>query len=184
MNTKILKTIGFVSLLGMVWVSAIACQKNPQAQSNAVQVAPAGPVPTVIQNPPSLAQPGQGGMNLPKPRDNGDYTRSTHTTWEVTDRDPNGLNCRMANNLSSYDQLLANQGQVTMNIKNWPVVGTIKQGQDFEINLGPAGFGIVYDNENQPWMYVERTDEQGAASNCFVRANHRFVQPIATQNVL
>lgn len=180
MNTTTFRKIGLISLLGLVWMSAIACQKTPQADNNAVPVAPAAPPSVTNQNSPRLPQPDNGSMMLPQPQDNGDFTRSTHVTWEVTDPDPDGLNCRMAEDLSNYDQLLAQQGQVVLNIKNWPVVGTLKQGQDFVINPGPAGFGVVYDSENQPWMYVERTDEEGAVTNCFVRANSSFVQPIPT----
>jgi hypothetical protein len=82
---------------------------------------------------------------------------------------------------TTYSELENPGNQTELNIENWPVVGQLKPGQNFEINLGPAGFGIVYDTKQQPWIYVEKANEAGAPSHCFVRANQRFVQPISPQ---
>jgi hypothetical protein len=80
---------------------------------------------------------------------------------------------------TNYSQLENPSNKTELNIENWPVVGKLPAGQDFEINLGPAGFGVVYDTKQQPWIYVEKTDQTSDPSHCFVRANRQFVQPIS-----
>ncbi len=82
---------------------------------------------------------------------------------------------------TNYSQLENPSNKTELNIENWPVVGKLTPGQDFEINLGPAGFGVVYDTKQQPWIYVEKTDQTSAPSHCFVRANRQFVQPISAK---
>jgi hypothetical protein len=69
-----------------------------------------------------------------------------------------------------------------LNIVDWPVVGIFKRGQNFEIELGPAGFGILKDNRNKPWIFVKRSFDKGAPKNCFVRANSSFVRPVQSLN--
>jgi hypothetical protein len=115
-------------------------------------------------------------LELPQPNEQGDYQRTSHRYWEVVDPDPKGLNCRM----SEYSiQEIQNPGsKVELDIDNWPVVGTLKQGDNFEIYLGPSGSGVLYDRQNQPWFFVEKSDDSDPPSNCFVRANSRFVKPI------
>ncbi|MGB3403012.1 MAG: hypothetical protein WBA77_09995 [Microcoleaceae cyanobacterium] len=113
---------------------------------------------------------------LPVPNDRGDYRRTPHRTWKVVDVDPNGLNCRMIN--MTYEELFNPRNNVELDIVNWPIVGTLKQEQRFRINLGPAGFGVMYDTQNKPWMFVEQTLGNNSVSRCFVRANYQFVQPI------
>jgi hypothetical protein len=34
------------------------------------------------------------------------------------------------------------------------------------------------DQKNQPWFFVQKSYDQDAPSNCFVRANSRFVKPV------
>ncbi|MGC9526603.1 MAG: hypothetical protein ACP5D7_13800 [Limnospira sp.] len=186
MNYPTLRKLGLLAFLGIVGIGAIACENLPRtetepARNDAVPVAPAGS-PPAIEERISLPQPDEN-RPLPQPGEGGDFSRSSHRTWEVVDPDPQGLNCRMIEGIDSYDELLARDmgdQNFTFDIGNWPVVGTLEQGQDFQIELGPAGFGVIYDTEERPWIYVERTDETGAPSNCFVRANSSFVQPIPT----
>lgn len=115
-------------------------------------------------------------LPLPKPRSNGDYPRSPHQSWQTT---PNsqGVACRMLGNFT-YEQLADPRNQRALNIEAWPIVGRFQAGQSFNIELGPAGFGVVYDTKRQPWIYVEKTNQAGAPSQCFIRANQRFVEPI------
>ncbi|NJK68604.1 MAG: hypothetical protein HC789_19125 [Microcoleus sp. CSU_2_2] len=115
-------------------------------------------------------------VELPQPKESGDYQRTSHRYWQVVDSDPNGLNCRMGQ--YSIQQIQDPGSKVELDIDNWPVVGALKQGQDFEIYLGPSGLGVLYDEQNQPWFFVEKSDDPGAPSNCFVRANSSFVQPV------
>jgi hypothetical protein len=115
-------------------------------------------------------------VELPQPNEQGDYQRTSHRYWETVDPDPKGLNCRM----SEYSiQEIQNPGsKVKLDIDNWPVVGTLKQGQNFEIYLGPSGSGVLYDKQNQSWFFVEKSDDPDAPNNCFVRANSSFVKPV------
>jgi hypothetical protein len=114
---------------------------------------------------------------LPTPNRSGDYSRTSHTTWQVVDNDPNSLNCRMGR--YSYEQIIDPRSTVVLNIASWPVAGTLKRGQNFEIEIGPAGLGMLYDNKMKPWIFVKRSFNRGAAKNCFVRANSRFVRPVS-----
>lgn len=185
MNLKIiklpwscLKPLSFGLLVGAVALSSVACQDTTaQIEEQPITAAPASVPQAAPQGIPQPAIPGPVTQaQLPQPKANGDFARSTHTTWEAVDQDPEGLNCRMTN--ATYDQIIDPGSKITLDIGNWPVVGTLKAGQDFEISLGPAGFGVVYDTQQQPWIYVEETKIEGAPSGCFVRANNRFVQPI------
>lgn len=115
-------------------------------------------------------------VELPQPNEQGDYQRTSHRYWEVADPDPKGLNCRMGK--YSIEQIQDPGSKVELDIDNWPVVGTLKPGQDFEIYLGPSGLGVLYDKQDQPWFFVEKSEGRGAPSNCFVRANSSFVRPV------
>lgn len=118
-------------------------------------------------------------LPLPTPNQQGDYMRAHHPYWMVVDPDPNGLNCRMGE--YSYDEIIRSSYDGNSDVFeffNWPVVGTFSQGDRFQIHLGPAGFGRITDTRGKPWLYVTRTDANGAPSNCFVRGNTQFVIPV------
>jgi hypothetical protein len=115
-------------------------------------------------------------VELPQPNEKGDYQRTSHRYWEAADPDPNGLNCRMSE--YSIEEIQNPGSNVDLDIGNWPVVGSLKQGQDFEIYLGPSGLGVLYDQKNKPWFFVQKSYDQDAPSNCFVRANSSFVKPV------
>ena len=160
-------------------VSAIACQTSLNSPTPAAQ----GTVDyywELPQVPVSSGETQQNPLSLPQPLANGDYQRSPHLSWEAKAPNVQGVDCRMLKN-TTYSELENPGNQTELNIENWPVVGQLKPGQNFEMNLGPAGFGIVYDTKQQPWIYVEKANETDAPSHCFVRANQRFVQPISPQ---
>ncbi|MEB3826420.1 hypothetical protein [Phormidium sp. CCY1219] len=113
---------------------------------------------------------------LPTPNENGDYGRTSHRYWKVVDPDPNGLNCRMGR--YSYPAIASPRSDVTLDILNWSPVGTLDRGERFEIELGPAGFGILTDTRGKPWFYVRRSFGEYSTSCCFVRANSSFVVPV------
>jgi hypothetical protein len=115
-------------------------------------------------------------VELPQANEQGDYQRTSHRYWQVVDSDPNGLNCRMGQ--YSIQQIQDPGSKVELDIDNWPVVGALKQGQDFEIYLGPSGLGVLYDEQNQPWFFVEKSDSPDGLNNCFVRAHSSFVKPV------
>ncbi len=113
---------------------------------------------------------------LPQPNQRGEYSRTSHPYWEVVDTDPNGLNCRMGPH--SIEEIEDPGSKIDLNIGSWPVVGTLKAGQKFEIYLGPSGLGVLYDSQHQPWFFVEKSEGTGGLSNCFVPARSSFVKPI------
>ncbi len=116
---------------------------------------------------------------LPQPNERGEYQRTSHPYWEVVDSDPNGLNCRMGPH--SIEEIEDPGSKIDLNIDSWPVVGTLKGGQKFEIYLGPSGLGVLYDAQHQPWFFVEKSEGTGGPRNCFVRAHSSFVKPIQPQ---
>jgi hypothetical protein len=123
-----------------------------------------------------MTQNSDSQVELPQPNEQGDYQRTSHRYWEVVDSDPNGLNCRMGK--YSIEEIQNPGSKVELDIDNWPVVGSLKQGQNFEIYLGPSGLGVLYDKQHQPWFFVEKSDAPGTPSNCFVRAHSSFVKPV------
>ncbi|MEB3278165.1 MAG: hypothetical protein VKK42_04495 [Lyngbya sp.] len=152
-------------ILGVIWIGTVGCESTSLAfKQNPTKT------PVVAQN----AEP-----SLPKPLKNGDFTRSSQTTWEAVNANSNGLNCHGLN--LSYEELIDPRNSVKLDIENWPVVGQLKQGQNFEINLGPAGLGMVYDTKQKPWMYVENIVGENGPNHCFVRANSQFVKPISVK---
>lgn len=164
-NPGTVRKLSALLILGVIWMGTVACESTSLAfKQNPTKT------PVVAQN----AEP-----NLPKPLENGDYRRSSQTTWEAVNADSNGLNCHGLD--LSYEELIDPRNSVKFDIQNWPVVGKLKQGQDFEINLGPAGFGVVYDTQQNPWIYVENLAGENGPSHCFVRANSRFVKPISVK---
>ena len=113
---------------------------------------------------------------LPQPNERGEYQRTSHRYWQVVDSDPNGLNCRMGTH--SIQEIENPGSKIDLNIGSWPVVGTLKQGEEFEIYLGPSGLGVLYDKQHQPWFFVEKSQGIDGPANCFVRAHSSFVQPV------
>lgn len=155
---------------------------KPTASGTPKPTASATPKPTASATPkPSPTTPtsqvNQAPQSeLPKPNAQGDYQRTSHKYWQIVDPSGKGVTCRMGK--SSIEQIQTPGNSVVLDIPNWPVIGTFKQGQNFEINSGPAGFGVLLDNNKQPWIYVEKSSVQGAPSKCFVRANSSSVKPV------
>ncbi|WP_413164295.1 hypothetical protein ACL6C3_00380 [Capilliphycus salinus ALCB114379] len=166
-NPGTIRKFSALLILGVIWMGTVGCESTSLAfKQNPTKT------PIVAQNP----EP-----SLPKPLKNGDFTRSPQRTWEAVNANSNGLDCHGLD--LSYEELIERQMQnsVKFDIENWPVVGQLKQGQNFEINLGPAGFGVVYDTKQNPWIYVENLAGENGPSHCFVRANSRFVKPISVK---
>ncbi|NJK33462.1 MAG: hypothetical protein HC919_00035 [Oscillatoriales cyanobacterium SM2_2_1] len=125
---------------------------------------------------------------LPLPNAQGDYLppiRRTpvHRLWQVVDRDPAGLNCRMAAEFPPGTLWFETaRGQVLLTsdrhpIGQWPVVATLKRGamvQAFSGNLGAQL--IIRDRQKKPWLPVLVERSRGGV-HCFVRANSKLIQP-------
>ncbi|GAB4386813.1 MAG: hypothetical protein Kow00121_54180 [Elainellaceae cyanobacterium] len=106
---------------------------------------------------------------------NGDYGRTDHQVWQVVDSDPNGLNCRwsasMPTDWYSPDAQFPNQ-----NFGQWQVVRQFPEGTTLTANLAPAGFALLYDDQQKPWLKVSIGENEQI---CLVRANAAYVRPIA-----
>jgi len=138
------------------------------------------PTTTTAKPSPTTATPQANespANNLPKPNAKGDYSRTYHKFWQIVDTSGKGVSCRMGK--ATIEEIQTPEFSGVLDISSWPVIGNFKQGQSFEINLGPAGFGILPDTKKEPWIFVEKTSEQGAPTKCFVRANSSFVKPIS-----
>lgn len=172
----VILSLGLGLVLTGTGVRAIASQTPPNSPTPETE----GAINNDLELPKvplNSAETEQNPVQLPRPLENGDYRRSPHSAWETTPSYAQGIDCRMLGN-TNYSQLENPSNKTELNIESWPVVGKLNPGQDFEINLGPAGFGVVYDTKQKPWIYVEKTAQSGTPSNCFVRANRQFVQPI------
>ncbi|MGB3532175.1 MAG: hypothetical protein WBA13_01515 [Microcoleaceae cyanobacterium] len=169
MNCKITQTIKPVCIALVVGLMGSTAM-NSQAASSLSERSEIIPV---VEETITVSQ----NYRLPQHDENGNYRRSPHKIWKVVDADPNGLNCRMTS--MSYRELIDPRNDVEFDIVNWPVVGTLRREQQFRIDLGPAGMGMMYDTRQQPWIFVNQTLNGNSVTQCFVRANNRFVQPVA-----
>lgn len=106
---------------------------------------------------------------LPTTNSKGDYIGKTgHPFWQVITSDTKGLSCRMGD--MSIDEIVS-PSSPPLNINNFPVVTTFEKNQIIEADPIPAGFVLKYDANKKPWLFITE-------SNCFVRANSRYVQPV------
>jgi len=118
----------------------------------------------------TLAQPSP----LPTPDRNGNYRRTDHQLWVVSDTDTNGLNCRWSRSMPAnwFDP---SARLPRMNIQEWSVVRRFSQDTVLVANTEPAGFATIRDEDDKPWLKVR----VGAESQiCLVRANIDFIRPI------
>lgn len=176
--------------MSLVWLAG--CASEPTATPDGVVSSPTAtesplttaPSPTPRSQPNSTERSPSSGITLsneepaealPKADENGDYIRRTqHRTWTVVDADPGGLNCRwsdaMPANWYSPDAQLP-----PLTIEQWPVVRQFRQGETLTSNITPAGFAMLIDDKNQPWLKVSL----GAQDQiCLVRANAQYIKPV------
>ena len=199
------KWLGLMMILGVLGINSLGCSqetstpeanqttvtpkptttpkpspKTPTSQGNQTTVTPKPSPKTVTPKPSPKTPTSQANQSpqsdLPKPNAQGDYQRTSHKYWQIADASGKGVTCRMGK--TAIEQIQTPGSSVTLDIANWPVIGTFKQGQNFEIDLGPAGFGILSDNKKQPWIYVEKSADKAAPTKCFVRANSSSVKPV------
>ncbi|CAD5985284.1 hypothetical protein [Planktothrix agardhii] len=129
-------------------------------------------------------------LAIPKTNTNGDYILPAtnrrairHINWIVTDKDPQGLNCRMLRqyqgiSMDSIDapEILYKDNYHT--ITNWSVMTTFKTGRKLQAVTTQLGTNIVLrDKQDKPWIPVKSSREQSKGS-CFVRANLQFIKAI------
>ena len=110
---------------------------------------------------------------LPQPNSDGDYTDRGQIRWQVVDPDPNGLNCRWsASNPREWYSPAAN---FPMNVTQWAAVRRFPAGTVLTANTTPAGFALMFDTRNKPWVKVSIGSNDEI---CLVRANRQFIRPI------
>ncbi|MDY7024518.1 MAG: hypothetical protein SWJ54_24740 [Cyanobacteriota bacterium] len=125
----------------------------------------------------SVSSPVFAENSLPQPDEMGDYrSQINHLYWQVVDPDPNGLNCRMGE--SSIQEVWNIDSPRYPEIGTWSVVTTLQTNEVFKAELTYGGFLATFDQNFNPWIFVEEKSD-GTPANCFVRANNNFVQPIA-----
>jgi hypothetical protein len=62
-----------------------------------------------------------------------------------------------------------------MNVNEWSVVQQLPTHTEIMANITPAGFAIMYDEHEQPWLKVSLNDQDDI---CLVRAHRDYVQPV------
>jgi hypothetical protein len=114
--------------------------------------------------------------SLPQPDEVGDYIgNSNHVYWQVVDPDPQGLNCRMGE--QSIEEIWNPDNPGFPPIGSWPAVTTLQENEVFEGKLSYGGFIFTFADNRDPWIFIKNKSD-GTPANCFVRANHLFVQPV------
>lgn len=157
---------------GLMLIAGIAitgCASVGVRPSSPDVSSPGGPV---ASSSPIISSPSQ---LLPVADANGDYGRTDHQTWQVIDPDPGGLNCRWSTAMPA-DWYAPNTRFLDQNFGQWQVVQQFSAGTSLTANLAPAGFAILYDDQQKPWLKVSTGENEQI---CLVRANSAYVQPIA-----
>lgn len=111
---------------------------------------------------------------IPVANANGDYPRTSYRRWVVVDPDPAGLNCRWSNELPAEWYSPATP-YPRMNVNEWPIVRQLPTGTELQANITPAGFALMYDENQAPWLKVSIGEHDEI---CLVRANTAYVQPL------
>jgi hypothetical protein len=62
-----------------------------------------------------------------------------------------------------------------MTVSEWPVVERFPTHTKLQANLAPAGFAILYDENENPWLKVNLDN---ADEICLVRAHAAYLQPV------
>ena len=111
---------------------------------------------------------------LPKANASGDYAgRTSHRFWVVVDPDPKGVNCRWSSAMPANWYEPGAKLPLT-NIDQWSIVRSFKRNSVLKANITPAGFALLYDTRNKPWLKVSLGTKDQI---CLVRANSKFIQP-------
>lgn len=129
-----------------------------------------------VLSTPAIAQAEE--FPLPKADTNGDYIgKISHSTWVVVDLDPKGLNCRWSNRMPA-DWQSPSAVWPAITPESWSVAQRFRGGSILEANGGVAGFSVMADDRELPWLKVLiGTNDK----TCLVRANKRFIRPIPTE---
>lgn len=122
----------------------------------------------------SVAQP----LTPPKPFAGGDYwvrNENTWTEWEVVCGELSGhLSPAWPVNDEEPGALL----NLDWRMGGWPVVIKFPKGQRIKARPDSVGGSMWKDFDGNTWLRVQTAENQF----CFVRANARFLKPVASSN--
>lgn len=151
----------------MVGVALVSCTPlvQPSDQSSPLESTAATQEPAASPSP----QP------LPVADANGDFGRTSHQSWQVVDADPTGLNCRWSAAMPT-DWYAPSAQFPDQRFSQWQVVRQFAAGTPLTANLAPAGFAVLYDEQQKPWLKVSMGEDEQI---CLVKANAAYVQPVA-----
>jgi len=116
---------------------------------------------------------------FPTANQDGDYRgqAAAWMLWQVTDADPDGLNCRASEPFESGEWL---EVAYSDKLDNWigrlPVVAYFRLATVLFVNSVPSGLALWYDDADKPWLRVRLSTDGDRM--CFVRANNRYIKPV------
>ena len=120
----------------------------------------------------SLAQP----VTPPKPFAGGDYwvrNENTWCEWEVT---CNELSGHLSPAWPANDEEPGALLNLDWRMGGWPVVIKFPKGQHLKARPDSVGGSMWKDFDGNTWLRVQN----GEGQFCFVRANSRFLKPVAS----
>ncbi|HEY9838792.1 MAG TPA: hypothetical protein V6D27_18055 [Vampirovibrionales bacterium] len=177
-NRARFKPLGLSLLLALFTLSIVSCTTSSQSPQSPTVNPTSPPIQDDRGSDTPDETPAIATSVLPQTNAQGDYTgKSNHINWRVVDPDSNGLNCRMGD--QPIDQVW-NPSAGALNIGSWPVTGTLPPDSTFQAALSPGGFVLTFDSNNQPWIFVESSNGPEQTSNCFIRANTKYIEPLTT----
>lgn len=113
---------------------------------------------------------------------------NSQVNWEVIDKDPKGLNCRMPQQYQGtfMDSIDAPEIPFKNNNindwKSWTVMNKFKTGQKLRAVTTKLGNNIILlYKKDEPWILVE--SQLGDLSDCFVRADSKYIAPIKEDQI-
>lgn len=158
--------------------NSTASPTSSPTPSKATNLDTASPSPGTIASPTPIANTSIPATPEPSPSASPNSTidygrRTSREYWLVTDPDPNGLNCRWSPAMPK-DWANPSAKFPRLNIQEWPVVRQFPKNTELKANSSPAGFIIMADENDKPWLKVSIGDNDQI---CLVRANSQFIQP-------
>jgi hypothetical protein len=133
-------------------------------------------IPTAVLVKPTAVAEIPTAQSRPTPQLNqaGDYSRTGHLRWIVVDSDTQGVNCRWSESMPS-NWFSPSAHLPPMNVRQWGVVRQFSPNTVLTADQTPAGFVLIYDDRNLPWLKISIGDNDRI---CLVRANQRYIRPI------
>ena len=119
----------------------------------------------------SAAQP----LTPPKPFSGGDYWVRNENTWSEWEVTCNELSGHLSPAWPANDEEPGALLNLDWRMGGWPVVIKFPKGQHLKARPDSVGGSMWKDFDGNTWLRVQNGDGQF----CFVRANSRFLKPVA-----